>query len=223
MCLDAASDHASRPNNSTNPYGTLTLSSQAPYLKVPIFRYTLIPLFPLLFLTTWWSRTILVLALEPIKRFENFHNIRYFIQILSKRPKFFFFFFSMLMTLFSGRGTQGITRTQTQQRVISLGPNHRRLGRTTIWMDGIWWSILSTLHHHRSPRMLNTGHALCLSMPRENEGCTCVFLLVEWKLNLWYIVLQCTQKIRWSVESISSCLLRTEQKTNSVMVLDYYY
>lgn len=51
LMFSCVADHARRLNNSTSPFGTLTLSSQAPYLRVPIFRYTLILLFRIIFCT----------------------------------------------------------------------------------------------------------------------------------------------------------------------------
>lgn len=110
------------------------------------------------------------------------------------------------------RGTQVITRIQTQQPVISLQPNHQH--ERTIWTDGIWWSIPSTRHHHHSLRMLNTGLALCLSMPRRNEG----LILACWvKRILWYIyVLQCTETQIISRFSISCLAFKTNL---NIMVL----
>jgi hypothetical protein len=144
LCSDDA-DQASRLNNSTNPYGTLTQSSRAPYSKVLIFR-----------------------------------------------------------------GTQVTTRTRTHQPVISLQPNYQP-ERTTIWTDGIWWSILSTRHHLHSPRMLNIGLVLCLSMPRRNEG----LILACWvKRILLYICLTMYRNTDHRLDSLFLLAFKNRTRPN---------
>lgn len=112
--------------------------------------------------------------------------------------------------IFLSRGTQVTTRTRTHQPVISLQPNYQP-ERTTIWTDGIWWSILSTRHHLHSPRMLNIGLVLCLSMPRRNEG----LILACWvKRILLYICLTMYRNTDHRLDSLFLLAFKNRTRPN---------